>query len=138
VPAHFAFLWRIIQWAVIVILLLVSFPVLCRFGPNLKDRRWQWSIPGAVVAVTLWVAATLLLRVYQEHFSASPRIYGGLQWPRFCCGSMSQAQLSLIGGETNSEIEKGAAEAGHPDVREAGERRTGGDANFQKGNAIQN
>jgi len=139
VPAHFAFLWRIIQWAVIVILLLVSFAVLYRFGPNLKDRRWQWSIPGAVVAVTLWVAATLLLRVYQEHFSASPRIYGGLNAVATLLLWLYVTGAAIfIGGETNSEIEKAAAEAGHPDVREAGERRTGGDANFQKGNAIQN
>jgi hypothetical protein len=34
----------------------------------------------------------------------------------------------FIGGEANSEIEKAAAEAGHPDVREAGERRSGGEA----------
>jgi membrane protein len=54
-PAHFAFLCRSIHWLVIVILLLFSFAVLYRFGPNLNDRRWQWSIPGAVVAVTLWV-----------------------------------------------------------------------------------
>lgn len=57
-PAHFELLWRIIQWAIIVILLLLSFAVLYRFGPNLRDRRWQWSIPGAVVAVTLWIAPT--------------------------------------------------------------------------------
>lgn len=29
----------------------------------------------------------------------------------------------FIGGEANSEIKKAAAEAGHPDVREARERR---------------
>src|SRR5438067_2467697 len=75
---HFEFLWRVMQWAVIFILLLFSFAVLYRFGPNLKDRRWQWSVQRAVLAVTLWVAATLLLRVYQEHFSSSQRIYGGL------------------------------------------------------------
>jgi uncharacterized BrkB/YihY/UPF0761 family membrane protein len=32
----------------------------------------------------------------------------------------------FIGGEANSEIEKAATEAGHPDVREPGERRSGG------------
>lgn len=37
-PAHLEFLWRIILWAVIVILLFFSFAVLYRFGPNLKDR----------------------------------------------------------------------------------------------------
>jgi membrane protein len=125
-PAHFEFLWRIVQWTLIVILLLVSFSVLYRFGPNLKDRRWQWSIPGAVVAVTLWVPSTLLLRVYQEHFGSS-RIYGSLNAVATLLLWLYLTGAAIFtGGEANSEIEKAAAEAGHPDVRGAGERRSGG------------
>src|SRR5207302_7796939 len=70
--------WRIMQWLVIVILLLVSFASLYRFGPNLKDQRWQWSTPGAVVTTSLWAGSTLLLRISQQHFSTSLTIYGGL------------------------------------------------------------
>lgn len=126
-PARFEFVWRILQWVVIVIVLLFSFAVLYRFGPNLKDRRWQWSVPGATIAVTLWVPATLLLRMYQEHFGSS-RIYGQLN----AVGTLllwlylSGAAI-FIGGEANSEIENAAAEAGHSDVRKAGERRSGGE-----------
>jgi membrane protein len=126
-PAHFEFLWRIIHWAVIAILLLLSFAVLYRFGPNLKDRRWQWSIPGAVVAVTLWVPSALLLRLYQEHFGSS-RIYGRLNAvATLLLWLYLTGAVIFIGGEANSEIEKAAAEAGHRDVREAGERRSGGE-----------
>jgi membrane protein len=124
-----AFFWRVIQWPVIVILLLFSFASIYRFGPNLKDRRWQWSTPGAAVAIALWINSTLLLRMYQEHLSSSERIYGALKpvatlllWLYFTGAAI------LIGGEANSEIEKAAAEAGHPDVRQPGERRSGGTA----------
>lgn len=34
-----------------------------------------------------------------------------MQWPRFCCGSISQGVAIFIGGEANGEIEKAAAEA---------------------------
>ncbi len=119
--------WRIMQWAVIIVLLLFSFASLYRFGPNLKDRRWQWSTPGAVIAIALWVSFTLLLRISQEHFSSSQRIYAGLKpvvtlllWLYVTSAAI------FIGGEANSEIEKAAAEAGHPDVRRPGERRSGG------------
>jgi membrane protein len=126
-PARFAFVWRILQWAVIVIVLLFSFVVLYRFGPNLKDRRWQWSVPGATIAVTLWVPATLLLRMYQEHFGSS-RIYGQLNAVATLLIWLYLTGAAIfIGGEANSEIEKAAAEAGHPDVSEAGERRSGGE-----------
>jgi membrane protein len=121
--------WRFMQWTVTIILLFVSFASFYRFGPNLKDRRWQWSTPGAVVAIALWVGSTLLLRIYQEHLSASERIYGGLNavvtlllWLYLTGAAV------FIGGEANSEIEKAAAEGGHPDVRRLGERRSGGTA----------
>jgi membrane protein len=127
IHAQSQFLWRVIQWLVTAILLFFSFTLLYRFGPNLNDRRWQWSIPGAVVAVAIWVACTLLLRVYQSHFS-SERIYGGLNavvalllWLYFTGAAI------FIGGEANSEIEKAAAKACHADVRGSGERRSGGD-----------
>ncbi len=128
ISARFEFIWRIVQWAVIVVLLLLSFAVLYRFAPNLKDRRWQWSIPGAVIAVTLWVPLTLLLRVYQEHFGSS-RIYGKLNAvAMLLLWLYLTGAVIFIGGEANSEIEKAAAEAGHPDVREAGEQRSGGNS----------
>jgi membrane protein len=120
--------WRILQWVVIVILLLISFASLYRFGPNLKDRRWQWSNPGAVIALALWVGFTLLLRIFEDHFSSSQRIYAGLKpvvavllWLYLTGAAI------FIGGEANSEIEKAAAEGGGPDVRRLGERRSGGD-----------
>ena len=121
--------WRVIQWPVIIMLLLFSFASLYRFGPNLKDRKWQWSTPGAVVAIALWVGSTLLLRIYQEHFSSSRRIYGGLEpvatlllWLYFTGAAI------LIGGEANSEIEKAALEAARPDAAKHEERRSGGTA----------
>jgi membrane protein len=119
--------WRIIQWPVTAILLLFSFALLYRFGPNLKDRRWQWSIPGAVVAVTLWIASALLFRVYENHFS-SQRIYGGLNavvtlllWLYFTGAAI------FIGGEANSELEKASTKAHRADVGESAERRSGGE-----------
>jgi membrane protein len=120
-------LWRTIQWLMTAILLLFSFALVYRFGPNLKDRRWRCSVPGAVVAVTLWVASTLLLRFYQNDFS-SQRIYGGLNavvelllWLYFTGAAI------LIGGEANSEIEKAATTARRSGVGDLGERRSGGE-----------
>jgi membrane protein len=126
--------WRILQWVVIVILLLVSFASLYRFGPNLKDRRWQWSIPGAVIALVLWVGFTLLLRISEDHFSSTQGIYAGL---KPVVGVLLWLYLTgaaiFIGGEANSEIERAAAESGDADVRRPGQQRSGG--NESEGNA---
>jgi membrane protein len=124
---HSPFPWRVIQWPVTAVLLLFSFALLYRFGPNLKDRRWQWSIPGAAVAATLWIGSALLFRVYENHFS-SQRIYGGLNaavtlllWLYFTGAAI------FIGGEVNPEIEKAAAKAHRADVGGSVERRSGGE-----------
>lgn len=120
-------LWRMIQWPLIVLLLLFSFASIYRFGPNLKDRRWEWSVPGAALATALWVSSTVLLRVYDAQSTSYQRIYGALKpaavlllWLYFTSAAI------LIGGEANSEIEKAAVEAGHGDVRRPDERRSGG------------
>lgn len=124
-PAHFQVFWHILQWTVAVILLLVSFAVLYRFGPNLGDRRWRSSTtPGAVVAVMLWIAATLVLRLYQEHFSSS-RIYGGLNAVAILLMWLYVTGAAIfIGAAANSELAKAAAAGGHLDVRRRGASRS--------------
>ena len=132
IHTHSPFPWRVIQWPVTAVLLLFSFALLYRFGPNLKDRRWQWSVPGAAVATTLWIGSALLFRVYENHFS-SQRIYGGLNaavtlllWLYFTGAAI------FIGGEANSEIEKAAAKAHRADVGGSAERRSGGEGSPNK------
>jgi membrane protein len=127
-PDNLGLLWHLITWMVIVTLLVLSFAVLYRFGPNLRDRRWQWSIPGAVIAVTFWLASTLLLRAFQQYVGSSERIYGDLNAVATLLLWLYLTGAAIfIGGEANSEIEKAAAQAGHSDVRKAGERRSGGE-----------
>jgi len=65
--------------------------------------------------------------MYQEHFGSS-RVYGRLNAVATLLLWLYPTGAAIfIGGEANSEIEKAAAEAGHPDVRGAGEQRSGGE-----------
>ncbi len=99
----------IVEWPVIALLLLVAFSVFYRFGPNLNDREWQWSTPGATFALVLWLTAVGLMRLYTAHFHSYGIIYKQLNgaatlllWLYFTSAAV------LIGGEMNSEIEKAA------------------------------
>lgn len=109
--------FRALQWITLICLLLFSFALLYRFGPNLRDHQWRWSTPGAVVALVLWIASTFAARFYFEHVNNYERIYGHLNavamlllWLYVSNGAI------LIGGEMNSEIEKAAVD--HEDVSE--------------------
>lgn len=103
VPLH------LLEWVILIAALSFSFAILYRYGPNLEDRQWQWSTPGAVCALLLWIAATFGARVYFDHFNDYSRSYGHLNgvvmlllWLYITNGAI------LIGGEMNSEIEKAA------------------------------
>jgi len=102
---------RLVQWPILAALLLVAFALFYRFGPNLKDRRWQWSTPGAAAALVLWLSAAGLMRLYSAHFHSYGVIYKQLNgaatlllWFYFTSAGV------LIGGEMNSEIEKAVKE----------------------------
>ncbi len=111
-----AIAFRAFEWAILIALLLFSFALFYRFGPNLRDHKWRWSTPGALFALILWIGSTLAARVYFEHVNNYQRVYGHLNsvvmllfWLYVTNGAI------LIGGEMNSEIEK------------AGTRRDGGE-----------
>ena len=98
---------RVGQWPILAVLLLACFALLYRFGPNLEDREWQWSTPGATVALILWLLAAGLMRLYSAHLHSNGVIYKQLNgaatlllWLYFTSAAV------LIGGEMNSEIEK--------------------------------
>lgn len=103
VPLH------LLEWAILIITLSFSFAILYRYGPSLRDRQWQWSTPGAVCALVVWIAATLGARIYFDRINDYSRSYGQLNgvvmlllWLYITNGAI------LIGGEMNSEIEKAA------------------------------
>jgi membrane protein len=105
--ASLPLLVRSAEWTILAFLLLMSFALFYRFGPNLYDREWQWSTPGAVLALLLWLLASELVRLYFERFHTYHVVYGPLEgvamlllWLYFTSGAI------LIGGEMNSEIEK--------------------------------
>lgn len=110
--AHFfpsLLLLRGVQWLVVSATLFLSFAILYRFAPNLKDHEWQWSTPGAICAFIIWVGATVASRIYFDRFNDYSRSYGHLNrvvmlllWLYVTNGAI------LIGGEMNSEIEKAA------------------------------
>jgi membrane protein len=98
---------RIAQWAVIVVILMLSFGLFYRFGPNLKRRRWRWSTPGAVFGVTMWVLSTLAVQLFFDRFASHHRIYGRLAATAALMVWLYMTSATvLLGAELNSEIEK--------------------------------
>lgn len=97
------------DWAAIVLILMISFGLFYRYGPNLKNDRWQWSTPGAVFGAALWVASTLAVQAYFDHFGSEHRVYGRLgPVAALLIWLYMTSATVLIGAELNAEIEKAA------------------------------
>jgi membrane protein len=102
----FTLAWKILQWPVVLIFVLVAFGLIYYLAPNVKDRRWHWVSPGAASAVVLWLIVSFAFRAYLSYFNSYNATYGSL-------GAVIILMLwfyltgaaILIGGEVNSEIE---------------------------------
>lgn len=65
------------QWALALSVVGLGIGLLYRFGPNLEDREERvW--PGLVIAVALWIVASVGFSFYISHFHSYNRIYGSI------------------------------------------------------------
>ncbi|MDQ1590846.1 MAG: rane protein [Pyrinomonadaceae bacterium] len=98
--------WKILQWPVVLLFVLVAFGLIYYLAPDVKERSWHWVSPGASVAVLLWLVVSFAFRAYLSYFNSYNATYGSL-------GAVIILMLwfyltgaaILIGGEVNSEIE---------------------------------
>lgn len=119
----FTTLWTVVQGPLAIFFALLAFALIYYFSPDLKEQKWYWITPGSLVGVALWVAVSLLFRVYLQHFDMYSRNYGslGAVVVLLLWFYLSGAAI-LIGGKINAEIENAAAKAGIEDAKLRGER----------------
>ena len=74
----FVLAWHIGQWPVIFGFVLLAFDLLYYFAPHRPRARWQWVRPGTLIAIALWLAASLGLKFYVANFANYNVAYGSL------------------------------------------------------------
>jgi membrane protein len=72
------FLWKLTQWPAAASLLIMALLGIYRFAPNVQRQDWKWLLPGSVTAAVIWMAFSLLFKVYVRHFSHFGLLYGSL------------------------------------------------------------
>lgn len=102
---------QIVCWIAASLLMIFSFELMYYLCPDVKNARWHWFSPGALIALVGWISGSLGLRVYLHYFNSYSITYGSLGaviilllW-FYLTGVMI-----LLGGEVNSEIEHAVAE----------------------------
>src|SRR5215211_4326036 len=122
----FATAWKVIQWPLVLVFVLLAFALIYYFGPDAHQQHWTWITPGAVVGVALWLLVSFAFKTYLDFFNSYSATYGTLGaviilmlWFYFTGAAI------LVGGEVNSEIENEMAKQGAPEAKEKGEKAPG-------------
>ena len=101
--------WDIAKWPVLVLLVCLMVAVLYWASPNAKQGL-RWILPGAVIAIGVWLAASGLFAVYVANFSHYNKVYGSIAGMIiFLIWLWLTNTAILLGAEFNAELERGRA-----------------------------
>jgi len=117
----FVITWKILQWPIALVFMLLSFALIYYFAPDVRDQDWKWLSPGSVIGVVLWLLVSFAFKGYLHFFDSYSKTYGSL-------GAVIVLMLwlyltgatVLVGGEVNAVIENAAAERRTASARQRG------------------
>lgn len=110
----FVLVWTWLRWPVALLILMFAVAVLYYVAPNV-DQKFKFITPGAVVAVVVWIIASLGFNFYVSNFADYNAMYGSI-------GAiivllfyfLITASVLLFGAEVNSVIERHSPEGKDP------------------------
>ncbi len=112
--------WNLAKWPVLLMVVLTIIAVLYYTSPNARLPGFRWITPGAVLAVTLWIVASLAFAFYVANFGSYDKTYGTLGGVvTFLVWLWITNVAVLLGAELNAELERSRElAAGVPDAEE--------------------
>jgi membrane protein len=107
--------WDIVKWPVLLLIVSFMFALLYWASPNAR-QGFRWVTPGGILAVVVWVLASVAFAVYVANFGSYNKTYGSLASVIIFLVWLWLSNTSiLLGAELNAELERGRAIAtGHP------------------------
>jgi membrane protein len=100
--------WIVIQSLLAVLLLVALCVTILKLLPCVS-QRWGHVIVASVVTTLLWVAATLLFRLYVQHFGSFNKTYGTIGGVIALLSWMYYTMFVVLsGGELASELHHGS------------------------------
>lgn len=103
----FSFLWNIARWLVALTILVFTFAMLYYFAPDV-EQPFRWITPGGLIAVVLWVVASLCFRLFAgSDFVSYNETYGSISVAVILLLYLYIVSLSLlVGAELNAVLAK--------------------------------
>ena len=107
--------WDIAKWPVLLLIVSFMFALLYWASPNAR-QGFRWITPGGILAVVVWVIASVAFALYVANFGSYNKTYGSLAGVIvFLVWLWLSNTAILLGAELNAELERSRAIAtGHP------------------------
>lgn len=101
--------WEYGKWPVVAAAIVLIFSILYYTTPNVRQRGLTAVIPGVVVALVLWIVASVGFAFYVANFGSYDRTYGTLGGVIVLLVWLWISNLALLlGAELNAERERSA------------------------------
>jgi membrane protein len=110
--------WNIVKWPIIVVLVSLMIAGLYHVAPNVKQPRFRWFTLGSVLALVLWVVASIAFGLYVSNFGSYNKTYGSLGAViSFLVWMWITNNVLLFGAEVNAELEREAGQPAEEDIQ---------------------
>ena len=104
----FLTVWNIAKWPVIVALVIVIIAVLYYATPNVRQPKFKWMSIGSLIALVIFVLASLGFAFYVANFGNYNKTYGALGGVIVMLLWLWILNMSLLfGAEFDAEMERG-------------------------------
>ena len=113
--------WQIAKWPFLALVMMTMLAILYWASPNVRHPGWRWVTPGSVLALVLWIVASLGLTLYVATVSSYDATYGSIGAVLLFLVWLWLTNIAiLLGAELDAELERTRAiEAGlRPQNRE--------------------
>ncbi|WP_054813794.1 YihY/virulence factor BrkB family protein [Nocardia arizonensis] len=113
-------MWGIAKWPVLAVLVSVVIALLYWAAPNARQPGLRWLTPGSVLAVVVWIVASVGFAFYATYFGSYNKVYGSLAGAVVFLVWMWLSNVAiLLGAQFDAELVRGRhIEQGGPADRE--------------------
>jgi membrane protein len=111
--------WNIAKWPVLLGIVITIISVLYYIAPNVKHPKFSWVTPGGIVAVLVWIVASVGFAFYAANFASYNKTYGSLGAMIVFLVWLWITNLAILfGAELNAELERSRQIAEDPSAAE--------------------